>query len=218
MAVRLDAKQRRALDLLAGSPRGLAYVGVKTTLEGQAASDAERRAQEIAAIRLALHTEIGMIALICVRELEEWRALRSGAQKDPRTARLPPLTIYNSVCGNVGRLTREEIVPLIKFASTLHDIETVAAKMAVQSTIQTAHDQQTIALLLSNACGYAAEFYEAILGIPDAHLDQRSLNASRKLIRRWTPRGIKPPSRIGGAGRRGRQWRAREGPPGARRG
>ena len=85
-----------------------AYVGVKTTLEGEAASDAERRAQEIAAIRLALHTEVGMIALVCVREFEDWRRVlgNPGAQKDPRTAYLPPLTVYNSVCSNIGRLTR----------------------------------------------------------------------------------------------------------------
>jgi len=149
-----------------------AFVAVKTTLEAQAIADANRRAHEIAAIRLALHTEVGMIATVCIREFEDWRALRSGAEKNPSTARLPPLSIYNSVCGNVGRLTRAEIVPLIKFAGTLHDIEIVAAKMAVQSTTQSANDQKTIALLLSSACGYAAEFCEVVPGIPDAHLDQ----------------------------------------------
>jgi hypothetical protein len=115
-----------------------------------------------------------MIALVCIKEFEDWRRLlnKYGAQKDPRTARLPPLTIYNSVCSNVGRLTRAEIVPLIKFAGTLHDIEIIATKMAVQSTAQTAHDQQTIALLLSNVCGYAAEFYESVPGLPDANLDR----------------------------------------------
>ena len=44
--------------------------------------------------------------------------------------------------------------------------------MAAQSTGQTAYDQQMIALLLSSACGYAAQFYEAVPGIPDAHLDR----------------------------------------------
>ncbi len=158
-----------------------AFVGVKTPLEGQAAGEAERRAQEIAAIRLALHTEVGMIALVCIREFEDWRALHSGAQKDPRTARLPPLTIYNSICDNVGRLTRREIVSPIRFAGTLRDIETVATKMAAQSTGQTAHDQHTIALLLSNACGYAAEFYEAVPGIPDAHLHQQFIKRLKQL-------------------------------------
>jgi hypothetical protein len=66
-----------------------AYVGIKTTLEGQAATDAERRAQEIAAIRLALHTEVGMIARVCLREFEDWQQiLAQSGQKELRTARV----------------------------------------------------------------------------------------------------------------------------------
>jgi len=157
--------------LIGGAIAALAaFVGVKTTLEGQAASDAERRDRAIAAVRLALHTEVGMIALVCIKEFEDWRDLRSGAQKDPRTARLPPLTIYNSVCSNVGQLTREEIVPLIKLASTLHNIEIVAGRLAAQGTSQTRHEQQTIAMHLFDACHYAADFCEAVPA--DARIDQ----------------------------------------------
>jgi hypothetical protein len=151
-----------------------AYVGVKTTLEGQASSDKERRAKENAAIRLALHTEVRMIAFQCLAEFGSWRAILSapGAQKDPRTALLPPLTIYNSVSSKIGRLSREEIVPLIGFAGSLHDVRTVAARMAQQTTTQTNNDQQTIALLLSNACGNAAKFYRAVHDIPGAERDR----------------------------------------------
>jgi hypothetical protein len=149
-----------------------AYVGVKTTLEGQASKDDERRAQELAAIRRALHTEVGLIANVCIHELRHWqRILHVVGQKDPRTAFFPPLTIYHPVSGNIGRLTRGKIVSLISFAGTLHDIEIVATRID-KNTIQAKHDQETIALLLSNACGSAAEFYEAVLDIPDANLDE----------------------------------------------
>jgi hypothetical protein len=75
------------------------------------------------------------------------------------------------VSGNIGRLTRGKIVSLISFAGTLHDIEIVATRID-KNTIQAKHDQETIALLLSNACGSAAGFYEAVLDIPDANLDE----------------------------------------------
>lgn len=138
-----------------------AYVSVKSTLEGQARNDDERRAQELAAIRLALHTEVGIIANVCFSELRDWQRILPvvGQQKDPRN--IPPLTIYHSVSGNIGRLTRGEIVSLISFAGTLYKIE-VVAKRIDENVIQAKSNQETIALLLSDACGEAADFYEAV--------------------------------------------------------
>jgi hypothetical protein len=167
-----------------------AYLGVKTTLEGQAARDAERRAQELAAIRLALHTEVGMIALVCVRELEDWlRVLHSpGVQKDPRTARLPPLTVYNSVCGNIGRLTRDEIVPLIGFAGTVPSRPEWHSGAPVKPST-------TRRRLVSSSRMHAARQpistrSSAIYRMPSLIGDLSS--ASRRLIGRWNTRGTKP--------------------------
>jgi hypothetical protein len=90
-----------------------AFVGVKTTLEGQASKDDERRAQKIAAIRRALYTEVAIVAGFCARELGD----------NPGKS-APPLTIYCSLSGEIGLLTSKEIVHLIRFANILQDVHT----------------------------------------------------------------------------------------------
>jgi hypothetical protein len=94
------------------------------------ASDNERRENENAAIRLAFHTEVGMVALQCLRELEGWRAvlLSPGVQKDVRSAVMPPLTIYNSVSSNIGILSRDEIVSLVGSRGRCVTFETLLRK------------------------------------------------------------------------------------------
>jgi hypothetical protein len=83
-----------------------------------AKAEAQRRADELAALRHALHTEVGMVATQCHLELWTWHnAPQPPAVKNLRTSRLPPLAIYQANLSKIGLLTREEIVALICFSA-----------------------------------------------------------------------------------------------------
>jgi hypothetical protein len=134
--------------------------------------DKKDRAAELAGIRQALHTEVGMVAMQCLIELDGWlKAAPPPAVKNPRTARLPSLTILEATAGKIGLLTRDEIVHLIGFAGTLHDIS-VAVEDMIDRQLQGAENRQTLTVLLSNACGNAAKFLEAVPGIESAEKDR----------------------------------------------
>jgi hypothetical protein len=135
-----------------------------------------RRTDRMAGLRHALHTEIGMAGFQCRKELDSWlKAELSPAQKNPRTARLAPLRIYEANAGAIGLLTREEIVPLVGFSGTLHDISVVVEDM-IRRGSQDPKEYQTLQLLLSNACGAAADFLEAVPGIEGRVQDRRFID------------------------------------------
>jgi hypothetical protein len=163
-----------------------AYTGVKTTIEGQEATEARRLSDEVKGIRRALHTEVGMIGLQCLYECRAWnKYVGSIYDKELRTAKLPPLTIYNSVSPRTGLLAREEIVPLIGLSGTLHDINMViqAAEIKVYydsaKPITSQNERKTLALLFANACVQAANFLTSVTGIPLTEEDDRFIKALR---------------------------------------
>lgn len=128
-----------------------------------------RRAEQHS-LRHALHNQVGMVAKVCLDELNSWR--NAGADKDPRTARLPPLTIFDANAGKIGLLTDDEIVPLIAFSGTLHDLSVVVGGITEPRVWEAREDIQ---VLLSNACGYAADFLATPPGIRGAYRGRRQL-------------------------------------------
>src|SRR4051812_22029642 len=71
---------------------------------------AHDKADEVRAIRLALHTEVSMTALQCLREFHDWcDAPPPPGFKNVRTAKFPLLTIYEGNASKIGLLSREEI-------------------------------------------------------------------------------------------------------------
>ncbi|MGH2478037.1 MAG: hypothetical protein ACRED7_12320 [Stellaceae bacterium] len=153
-----------------------AYVAVRETLRGQSQTDAANKAEELAALRLALRTEVAMIGDQCLREYEDWKKTRDnvGASKNPRTALLPPLTIYKENASKIGLLSREEIVPLISFAGTLADIRIVAERMP--PSLQSIQDIDITTIMFSHACGQAAGCLKAIPA-PDMDEDKPFIRA-----------------------------------------
>lgn len=148
------------------------YVAVTETLLGQAAADKQRSEEELAALRLALRTEVGMVAQQCIMEFQDWRTSKNEAvqnRKPPATAIMPTLHVYMSNASQIGRLNRDEIVAIVGFAGTLADIRTYAEDM--QSRPQTHDDKERMMLMLSNACGKAAECLKA-MPAPDAEADR----------------------------------------------
>ncbi len=143
-------------------------------------ADRQAKAAELSSLRLALQTEVGMVSNQCLVELRY--LLDGGSQKNPRTARLPPLVIFEANAEKVGLLTRGEIIHLIGFSGTLHDLSVMATNEMTESggvtpmrgsrppPIETDQGDQgsreILQVLLSNACGHAADFFEAV-GIDD---------------------------------------------------
>jgi hypothetical protein len=158
------------------------------------AADARSRAEELSNLRHALHTEVGTIATQCHAELWTWlSAPPPPAIKNLRTSRLPPLAIYQANLTKIGLLTRDEIVQLIGFSGTLHDIAMVVDDMA-QRQAQGPDERKTIELLLSNACGHAADFLEAVPGIAGADQDRPFIEELRKAHEVMADEGKPPPS------------------------
>lgn len=173
--------------LIGGAIAGYAaYLGVRTTIEGQAKTEKEKFAAELLSIRTALHTEVAMIGMQCLLEYRAWyEAFTKNQSKSPRTARLPTLIVYRSVTAKIGLLRREEIMPLIGFDGTLHDAHVVAAGMNPDLT--TIADRKTLAVLFSHACRNAADFLDAVRDIPasegDKAADRRFVAALRDASR-----------------------------------
>ncbi len=139
-----------------------AIVAVRVTFANQAQLEQQRRENELASIRLALRTEVAMLAAQCLRELADWQDIRRrGGTKDARTALLPPLEVYAAMAGQLGRLTRDEIVHLIGFASTLADLR-IVAQTVMEKQNQNPDDQDTVITIVSNACCNAAACLRAI--------------------------------------------------------
>jgi hypothetical protein len=217
LAALIGSKAGEVAQALAGIVGGLlggafasyaAYIGVKTTLEGQATIESDKRAAELASIRVALHTEAGMIGLQCLIEFLSWyESLKPPGQiKNPRTATFPPLTIYRSVSNQIGSLTPEECVPLIGFAGALHDVSVVAQDM-VSKQGQSVDDRKTMAILLSHACGHVADFLESDRALVPAgshglcfscsrwHLHGRGSARGESASSPWRPKAIAQRSR-----------------------
>jgi hypothetical protein len=114
-------------------------------------------------LRQALHNQVGMVALVCLREFDSRH--NAGANVDPRTARLPPLTIFDANAGKLGLLTDDEIIPLIAFSGTLHDLSVVVGGITKEREWGDGGAREDIQVLLSNACGYAATFLASPPGI-----------------------------------------------------
>jgi hypothetical protein len=85
---------------------------------------------------------------------------------------------------------------LIGFAATLRNTETLITELAQRTNTmgQTSLHQRAIALRLSEVCGYAADFYEAVRDIPNADRDQgfiKGLKEARQTME--SAKGRSPP-------------------------
>jgi len=148
-----------------------AYLGVKETLERQRAADDKTSADELNAVRTALHTEIAMLAKQCAHEVDDWLdAAQRDIAKDPRTAMLPPLRAYHGLVNQLGRLTRAEAVTLIGFSGSLDDSKVFAEGLSRKNFV-VPEDKKMLALIFSNACGHAAGFLEAVPTMPKSDAD-----------------------------------------------
>jgi hypothetical protein len=159
------------------------------------AAEDKRRSNELAAIRLALHTEVAMVAKQCRIELSFLIALPPPpAPYNFRSARFPSLVIYEGSSSKIGLLTRDEIVWLIAFSGSMNDIASVVDDKT-QRQAQGPDDREDPKLVLSNACGPAADFLEAVPGIPDADQDRPYIETLRVAYRQMdSARDKKPPS------------------------
>jgi hypothetical protein len=171
-------------------------IGVPMWQQRRVRQDGKKnRADELAGLRHALHTEVGMVGLQCLIELYSWlKVERPTAVKNPRTARLPPLTIYNANAAKIGLLTRAEIVPLVGFSGTLHDIFAVADDMTLRG-LQGPEARETLQILLSDACGNVADFLEIVPGIEGSDRDRQFISELRAAFKQMDPIRMKmPPS------------------------
>jgi hypothetical protein len=132
----------------------------------------QARACELSNLRRALYEEVAVIANQCLIELGKWRlAPPPPTRIEPRTARLPPLVIFQANAGQAGLLSRDENIHLIGFSGTLHDLSIAVSDM-IERELQDPEIRQHVAVLLSNACCSAAMFLAAVPGIPDADKDR----------------------------------------------
>lgn len=157
-----------------------AYVGVLTAIRAQARADRQRRREELAAIRLAIYTEIRMVSFQCDAEYWSWQKI---AWKEVRgfkalvTSNFPPLSIYTSLAGSVGRLSEAEIVSLVSFAGQLHDIQAFIGDLANDARAASSafgpYDLSHVTLIAemwARACDYAANFIEAASAVAGVDL------------------------------------------------
>jgi type II secretory pathway pseudopilin PulG len=172
------------------------------SIQQKAAKD---KSGEIAAIRLAFHTEVLMVAAQCRHEFTSWHdAPPPPSQKNLRTAKFPPLLIYEGNVSKIGLLTRPEIVSLIAFHGTLHDISRVVNDMEgtdITNDVKTAPNQgpenrKTLMLLLSNACQKAADFLGAVPDIPEARNSSTFVSELRSIEKAMEGARTRNPVRI----------------------
>jgi hypothetical protein len=148
------------------------------------AADQREKADELASVRLALHTEVGIVGREC---LHLGCLLHDDggdpAQKNLRSLRMPPLTIFRANAGKVGQLTRDEIVHLIGFSATLFDMSVVANDLMGREMKgpRIREDVDMLQGMWSRACRHAAEFLAAVPDIPDAEKDQAFIAALRRV-------------------------------------
>jgi hypothetical protein len=176
----LDANTAASYQTYAAAIQGLLTIfalaiaiGVPVWQQKKARSqDQDGRCRELNGLRLALKTEVGLVARLCLHEQTAWNdAASSAADKKVRTAKLPPLIIYSGNANRIGLLSRGEIISLIKFSSTLNDIAVVVRDIERGDALAP-KDCRTLQMLFSNACGYAAEFFVAVPDVEGATLDQ----------------------------------------------
>ncbi|MGH6888455.1 MAG: hypothetical protein ACREHF_04555 [Rhizomicrobium sp.] len=151
------------------------YLGVRQTIRAQRRIEDDRRREELAAIRLALYSEIGTIAQQCLLECRSRTLNRSHVVGPAHSARLPPLRIYDAVAEKIGQLSRAEIITVIGFAGCLWDVGVL-----VEATFSEAPPiPDTITQVLSNTCNQAADCLTAI-PVPDSEKDQGFIAALRE--------------------------------------
>ena len=88
-------------------------------------AELETRATELQNLRQALHTEVALTASQCLKTLNDFTRTDS-TTKNPRSALMPRLVIYEQNTGKIGLLSRNEIVNLIRFSGELYDLSVVA--------------------------------------------------------------------------------------------
>jgi hypothetical protein len=136
-------------------------------------AELETRATELQNLRQALHTEVAMTASQCLKTLNDFTRTDS-TTKNPRSALMPRLVIYEQNTGKIGLLSRNEIVNLIRFSGELYDLSVVAndlIRRQMAGPIVTG-DVLLLRRMLADACRYAADFMETVPGIPDADEDR----------------------------------------------
>ena len=151
-------------------------------------AELETRATELQNLRQALHTEVAMTASQCLKTLNDFTRTDS-TTKNPRSALMPRLVIYEQNTGKIGLLSRDEIVNLIRFSGELYDLSVVANALIRRQMAgpRVTGDVLLLQRMLADACRYAADFMESVHHIPDADEDRPFIVRLREAAHRVNP-------------------------------
>jgi hypothetical protein len=151
------------------------------------------KAAELASLRLALHSEVKMVACQCLSLGDLLSAdLR---QENVQLLRLPPLTIFQANAGKIGLLTHDEIVHLVGFSGELFNLSVLANSMLEREMKGPGirEDSLNLKKIRSRACGHAAEFLATVPGIPGADQDQTHIATLRQAAAEHRPQAATTP-------------------------
>lgn len=141
--------------------------------------DGERTARELQHLRTALREEVLQISMQSLKAYEFWV---NGEIDSARSLYLPSPFILVSNAAQIGRLSREEIVPLVGFAGSIADIRTFSenlegyvASEEFQRGIKQISNSARISGdgLLRSICRNAAQFLRATPAKPQGKLLDR---------------------------------------------
>jgi hypothetical protein len=122
----------------------------------------EARDRELAGLRLALYTEVRLVAHACLQQLS---IAGDAVQTDLRLSRMP-LAVFQGNSGKVGLLTAAEIIPLLRLSFVLSDMAGLTSDLPMGAA--SVRDLETLPKMQATACEDAAEFLAAVPNIPDA--------------------------------------------------
>jgi hypothetical protein len=108
---------------------------------------------------------------------ESWR---TQSLFSPRSASLPPLTVFEANAGRIGVLDRTEITSLIAYSSNLADLRYLVGDLRRSGRMEQ-EDKQLIAQILANAWLAASVFLKNVSERPEAYLSDRYENQIAKL-------------------------------------
>jgi hypothetical protein len=120
----------------------------------------EQQQTEISALRFALREEVMMHGKQCSEAACLWETFETF---NPRSAALPPLTIYEANASKVGLLMRGEIIPLIAFAGTLADLRNLVNDIQRRKVVLVDPNERSMVMrMLKQGRKHADEFVIAV--------------------------------------------------------
>ena len=152
---------------------GGAYAGVRAAISAESEAEQARREVRIASIRLALYTELRMLASQALIEGRGWHekvTRLSQLEKKLVTAKLPHPIIYPADADKVGVLTEPEIMNIVRFFSELRDVENLVDSLIQRNDKYTMAEAGLLASMFGHGCDYAAKFMEAAIAGGVEHL------------------------------------------------